>query len=272
MDIHLTAKMRLDDLAIERIRELAPKPGLPVTVAYSGGKDSTVLLDLAKRSGIEFRAAYSFVPVDPPELRAFIRERMAVGEPIEQDYPTTSLVAEVRRQGIMPLRQARFCCKFWKERTRAGVVLTGVRWAESTRRRGRRMFEACRRIGNTWFLHPIIDWLDADVWAYIRERELPYCRLYDEGWKRLGCVLCPNSSDGERQAARWPQIVRVWRKASDVAHGIYAEKAAAKGKAVITADEFWAWWLDRDAKFPGSEERADAEAGQCFLFGDGVTE
>ena len=86
--------------------------------------------------------------------------------------------------------------------------------------------------------------------------------------------MCPMVSGdvARRELKRWPAIGRIWRKACDIAHGIYAEHVAAKGQHIITADEFWAWWLDRDAKFPGSEERADAEAGQCFLFGDGVTE
>lgn len=45
---------------------------------------------------------------------------------------------------------------------------------------------------------PIIDWSTEDVWNYIKTNNLRYCSLYDEGFDRIGCVLCPMASKNQR--------------------------------------------------------------------------
>ena len=72
--------------------------------------------------------------------------------------------------------------------------MTGIRWAESNKSRSTaNHVETCfqDRSGKRYF-SPIIDWTDADVWAFIhKEVAIPYCTLYDEGFPRHGCILCP---------------------------------------------------------------------------------
>lgn len=243
----------IDQLAIEVLRCNAPKDGY--RVAYSGGKDSCVTLDLVKRSGVPFKAVYRFVPIDPPELRHFIYEqRRDASNNLTIRMPKRSLLEIGRERGVMPLRNMRWCCEVLKEDAGdGGVVVTGVRWAESARRRRRRMVESCRRSGE-FFVHPLIAWSSGDVWDYIHERKLPYCSLYDEGWKRLGCVLCPMVRDVERQSVRWPGIVRVWRKINDA---IWHTRHT---RHFTHPDQQWEWWLNRDAK---------SEENDCPLF-DGL--
>ena len=241
----------LADVAIERLRTFEPPDGY--WLAYSGGKDSTVILDLARRSGVKFEAHYSYVPIDPPELRAFIK----TVPNIIIDKPEKSFISVARERGIMPIRHRRWCCEIFKERGGRGrLVVTGLRWSESSRRSNRKMFEVCIRHEHTHFLHPIVDWLTTDVWAYIRERELPYCHLYDEGWKRLGCVLCPMVRDVEKQMVRWPRIVRIWRKICDA---VWEQR---KLDQFSTSEDLWKWWLDRDAVWKGRDD--------CPLFGSGM--
>ena len=120
------------------------------------------------------------------------------------------------------------------------MVVTGIRWAESARRSKRRMTEACFRDKNRHFLHPIIDWPTETVWGYIRRRGLPYCSLYDEGFDRVGCVLCPMACDTERQMARWPKIAASWERA-------VKETFKPDDGRWGSADEYWAWWLNRRA-------------------------
>ncbi len=57
-------------------------------------------------------------------------------------------------------------------------------------------------------------WPDDVVWEFIREHQLPYCKLYDEGFKRLGCIGCPMSSKANkaRDFARWPNYEKKWRQ------------------------------------------------------------
>ena len=133
------------------------------------------------------------------------------------------------------------------------MILTGVRWAESTQRSKRKMSETCYKQASL-FLHPIIDWSDADVWAYIRERGLPYCRLYDEGFKRIGCVGCPMTRQKRwAQFARWPKFEALYRRACDRA----AEKPGSRWKS---GAEMFAWWM--------SDCRASTPDDQPTMFGD----
>jgi phosphoadenosine phosphosulfate reductase len=93
-------------------------------------------------------------------------------------------------------------------------------------------------------VHPIIDWTEQDVWSYIRANNLPYCKLYDEGFKRLGCVLCPMTSaeQAHRDMKRWPKIADAWFRA---AARFYARSARAKVHWQ-SAQAMFEWWLSRE--------------------------
>ena len=65
-------------------------------------------------------------------------------------------------------------------------------------RENARIVEMCYRT-HTTLVNPIIDWTDAEVWEFIKEYKVPYCCLYDEGFKRLGCIGCPMGSVKQRQ-------------------------------------------------------------------------
>lgn len=78
----------------------------------------------------------------------------------------------------------------------------------------RRMVEVCYRTRKT-LMNPIVDWTDEDVWGFIHERNLPYCSLYDDGFKRLGCIGCPMAGTKQmiKEFERWPQYKRLYLKA-----------------------------------------------------------
>lgn len=65
-------------------------------------------------------------------------------------------------------------------------------------------------------ISPIIHWTEEDVWEFLNKvMEVPHCSLYDEGWRRLGCIGCPMSSAKQKQIenARYPHVKRNWIKA-----------------------------------------------------------
>ena len=254
----------MDDVAIERLRTFEPvalrmNPEHGYALAFSGGKDSCVILDLIKRAGVRFWPYHSLTTCDPPELVRFIKDKHPNVEILK---PAETMWQLIRRKGCPPRRNMRYCCEVLKEGQGGGhVVVTGVRWGESARRSKRQMSEACYRNKTKRYLHPIIDWSTSDVWAYIRERGLDYCCLYDEGQARVGCVLCPMTRDVERQIARWPRIAAAWERAIRATF----KPDTTNRTAFQTADEYWRWWLDRDA--PGLKQPDDGQ--QRFFFEDG---
>ena len=168
MNVHLLASRPIDDVAIDALREFAPKDE-PLTVAYSGGKDSCVILDLVKRSGLPFETHYSFVPLDPPELRAFIRlQAEDASNRLHTDYPARKFLDVAREKRMMPHRGkkgGRWCCEVFKHSSSSSTNTTvlGIRWAESPKRQARGLFEQ-RRSGAGRIINPIIGWSHADVW------------------------------------------------------------------------------------------------------------
>ena len=65
-------------------------------------------------------------------------------------------------------------------------------------------------------ISPIFDWTEHDVWYFLNEVvKIPHCELYDQGYKRIGCILCPMSAPSQkvREMRQFPHVKRNWIKA-----------------------------------------------------------
>jgi len=227
------------DLAIARLREFEPPEGY--YLAFSGGKDSVCLLALADLAGVKYDAHYSVTTADPPELVRFIKEHYPA---VTWDRPTYTMWQLIERHTMPPTRIARYCCNELKEDKGKGRrVLTGIRWAESRQRSQRPMVDVCYK-QSKHYLHPMIDWADEDVWGFIRERGLAYCSLYDEGFDRLGCVMCPMKRRRAQlvDAERWPRFYGLYLRA--FGKMIAARHAKNKACSWETAQDVMDWWLN----------------------------
>lgn len=242
------------DIAIERLKT-ASKMSLayykqPLVVTTSGGKDSSVCVALAQAAGIPFEVMHNHTTADAPETVYFVREEFkrleGLGIKCTINYPIykgqrTSMWALIPQKLMPPTFFRRYCCEILKERGGAGrFVVTGVRWAESAKRKNtrgiyevpgkgeavvmlnsdnddrRRLFETCtlkaKRICN-----PIIDWGDTDVWGYIESENIPFNPLYKCGFCRVGCVGCPLAGTVRQQKefAYWPEYQNMYIAAFD---------------------------------------------------------
>ena len=229
-------------------------------VADSGGKDSGAIVHLAKLAGVKHTCHYHPTTIDPPELVRFLRRKRP--ETIF-GKPSTNMWDLIVKKGMPPTRLARYCCAALKEHGGAGrFVVTGIRWQESTQRKGRQMVEACRMPGaNRRLIHPIVDWTEADVWQLHKDHGVPYCELYDEGFKRLGCIGCPmgRRKQMEAQFKRWPHYKKLYIRAFD--------RCIAKRESNRTVSENWPtgqamfdWWL-------GIKETEEGDNGPLFGWG-----
>ena len=235
------------EVAIMRIQQFEPSEGY--YLASSCGKDSVLIMDLTKRANAKHDIHYNRTTCDPPELVQFIK----TFPDVIIENPLKTMWQLVEERGL-PRRQARYCCEELKERGGSGrVVMTGVRIAESkghTRRAHRKMVETCYKDNSKRFVNPIIDWSDNEVWEYITAFNVKYCSLYDEGFKRLGCVLCPMVRDIERQLDRWPKICDAWYRATVR----YWQRQTKGGVKFESADALWQWWLQRDKSSIADEQ------------------
>lgn len=225
-------------ITIDRIKEFEPPEGY--YLAFSGGKDSTVLYDLVKKSGVNYDAHYNVSPIDPPELLKFIK---GTYPEVTWEYNARGFWKIVVQKGL-PTRINRWCCEILRESGGVGrKVLTGIRWDESAPRKQRKFVELCAT-KRKYTVNPLLDWTEEDIWAYIKGNNLPYCSLYDEGFKRIGCVLCPLSSKKARarEFERYPKIVYLWRRSCDMI--IESRIKRGVNSKFKTGQELWDWWYN----------------------------
>lgn len=125
------------DVAIKRFQTFEPEEGY--YLCFSGGKDSVVIKALADMAGVKYDAHYNVTSVDPPELVYFIRSHhpdVIWDYPRDKDGNRVTMWNLIPRKKMPPTRIVRYCCEVLKESGGEGrFVVTGVRWAESARRK-----------------------------------------------------------------------------------------------------------------------------------------
>lgn len=215
------------------------------------------VLELA---GVKFKTYFSPTTVDPPDVIRFIKTHYPQVTFIR---PKKSMYALAVERGMLPSMRVRYCCAEYKENTGAGQCTTiGIRKAESARRARRHEVEIssrkfsgdldgldkyreefaesrkgrkaersadgmvkCINGKESLLISPIFDWTDKDVWEFLNDVvQVPHCKLYDEGQKRIGCVLCPMASYKQKVAEihRYPHNKHLWIKAiMDIRRGGY---------------------------------------------------
>ena len=183
-----------------KLLQSIPQDG-DIEISYSGGKDSDVILELAKMAGIPYRAIYKATTIDPPKTIAHAREMGA-----EVVRPKKTFFQLINEKGF-PTRVSRWCCSALKEYKVCDRAIQGIRRSESRKRAERykepevcRVYSAKEKVKQ--YL-PILEWTDQDVEEFIKERNIKCHPLYYRGGqfdvtKRLGCMGCPLVSRKKR--------------------------------------------------------------------------
>lgn len=191
-----------------------------IELCYSGGKDSDVILELAKMSGIPFKAIYKNTTIDPPGTIKHCKDKG-----VEIVQPRITFLNLVKKKGI-PTRRRRFCCEVLKEYKILDRSIQGIRRCESNMRAKRyKEPEFCRTYNKKEKVRvylPILEWTNKDVERFINEHKIECHPLYydDKGKfrveRRLGCIGCPMKSDnGVREFLKYPKLLKQIIKSAD---------------------------------------------------------
>lgn len=287
--------MDKEQKAIERIKLASQlslqKYGKPLICTYSGGKDSDVLLELFKRSGVPFEAHNSHTTVDAPETVYHIRQvfhdleneggRAQIIMPKYKGEPTT-MWKLIEIKGFPPTRMARYCCEILKENDgKNRMIATGVRWAESIKRgkiwdvfnipygkyktkindsimlsndndEKRKFIERCELKAKT-ICNPIIDWSDKEVWEFYYSECKRHNPFYEKGHTRCGCIGCPLATRKNRllEFKEFPQYEILYK------HAFKRMLKHADRKKMFSFAESWKneedvfLWWMQDPTIPG---------------------
>ena len=261
----------------------------PLVITYSGGKDSDVLLWLAINSGIPFELLHSLTTADAPETVYHVRDtfrrmeekgvKCVIDAHVQPDGKRVTMWNLIPKKMMPPTRWMRYCCAELKEGGAKGrFVATGVRWAESQKRKGRGMlevqhvdikkrltlmndndetrmqFENCQMKGRR-VVNPIIGWDNKDVWDYVTAEHIPMNPLYRCGFCRVGCIGCPMAGKHRKmEFERYPKIKLAYIRAFDR----MLEERRRRGKMTggmrwgETGLDVFNWWMENDV-LPGQE-------------------
>ncbi|HNX16751.1 MAG TPA: aminotransferase class V-fold PLP-dependent enzyme [Methanoregula sp.] len=191
-------------------------------VSFSGGKDSTAVLTLARKAGVT-EAFFLDTGIEFPETIEFIKSQ---GVPIIEK--AGDFWQAVEKAGP-PGKDNRWCCKLLKLRPLklhlaeigACVTVQGNRWYESWNRAA--LEETSQNPANPLQLNisPIRNWRALEVFLYLWWQKVPINPLYEKGIERIGCYVCPSMLESEYEdlktmhpdyAQRWDAVLAAYAK------------------------------------------------------------
>lgn len=269
--------MDLEHKSIERIKMASELSlhhyGQSLICTYSGGKDSDVMLELFKRSGIPFEVVHNLTTVDaPPTVRHIKKvfqnlDEKGIRAVIQK--PEISMWQLIPQKGYPPARTQRYCCEYFKEtKIKRRFVATGVRWDESSKRKSREyiepkmkskkerqkfillndndkarmMTERCE-MQSDMILNPIIDWKDSEVWDFYWNECEAHNPLYEMGYYRVGCIGCPLAGKHRwKEFADFPAYELNYKRAFErMLETIHKDGKPTKWK---NAEDVFLWWME----------------------------
>ncbi len=210
-------------------------------VCFSGGKDSIVTESLVKMADISYALNSTLTGIDPPEMIKFIRNHYPQCTFVRPHLSFWHLIT-THNPPAGTGRGIKWCCTKIKENPSNKIPIKnrilGIRKEESP---ARAKYGRINHIKNQTHFYPIFDWKEWQIWEFIEKYNLPYPKLYDEGFDRIGCVVCPNHHNRHAPyRARWPNHFKCFEKYVR----IWWEKRQAQGRIMWydTPEEFLNNW------------------------------
>ena len=190
-------------------------------VSFSGGKDSTVTAHLVKQAIGNVDIVFSDTGIEYPETIEYVKKYgNTFGNLIFLESEVNFL--ELCQKLGPPSRTMRWCCftnkgtpfsKFYANCEYKNVLsFDGIRKNESHLRSNYLREQDNTKYEKQYSAYPILNWTTLEVWLYILWKKLPYNKLYDHGFSRIGCWACPNNNrfDWFLFSKVHPEMVKKW--------------------------------------------------------------
>ena len=200
--------VRLEKKAISFIHKIKDDLELPVMVSYSGGKDSLVTLSLVMQASPDrdFDVLFVDTGIEFPETVSYVEEsskQLGFDDKLTIERVSSEVFWNAFEKFGPPGRDFRHCCKFAKLAPIQRSIDKLYQGGQCVSFVGQRRYESFKRavtdiwqnqyVSNQINVSPIQNWNALMIWMYIFWRELPYNQLYDRGYERIGCWVCPSS-------------------------------------------------------------------------------
>ncbi|MDD5473330.1 MAG: phosphoadenosine phosphosulfate reductase family protein [Candidatus Methanoperedens sp.] len=221
-NMHILKK--LEEKAHSFIKNVAETTGRPVTVSYSGGKDSLTTLLLVRDAVPEFDILFADTGLEFKETVDNVKQTAEeLNLPLMIHSSGDSFWQSIDNFGP-PTVEARWCCKVCKlgaitqviENNYENECLTfvGQRKYESEIRANSEHIWKNPSVGNQIAATPIQNWTALHVWLYLFWKKAKYNPLYEQGFDRIGCWLCPSASmaDFSRLSEIHPELIEKLEK------------------------------------------------------------
>ncbi len=195
-------------IGIDIIKEAYDRFGDKIGIAYTGGKDSSVLLDLTRKAfngKIPFKVITIDTSAEFKEIKEFI-------ERIKKEWGFELLTysnEEALKKNYPIARDKADCCLTLKtaplkqsvKDLHLKALMTGIR-RDETEARADESFFSKRKDPHHYRVHPILHFTEKDIWDYIKLYNLPYCSLYEQGYRSIDCAPCTSKAPREGVAER----------------------------------------------------------------------
>ncbi len=263
VDVNKDHIRRISRHAVKEIKRFLDEKnvaGLPVTVSFSGGKDSLAAYGLASQVVKDLDLMYIDTGLEFPETVNYVKSfAVENGNKLHIAEGKDGFWENVDTFGP-PAKDFRWCCKVCKlgpttdmisnDFPKGTITVEGNRWLESYARSTIGFVTKNPFVPNQVNLNPIRSWCAAEVWCYILTFGLEYNPLYDRDFERIGCYLCPSclSSEWRNTGRIHPDLYGRWE---EYLHE-YAERRGLPKEYVDMG--FWRWKVQPPKMIQLSEE------------------
>ena len=239
----------LEKNGISDIRSFISKKDQPITVSFSGGKDSLAAYGIASKAVKDLTLMFIDTGLEFPETLEYVKEFAEEnGEELLIANAGNAFWENVDTFGP-PAKDFRWCCKVCKlgpitdliseEFPRGTITIEGNRMLESFSRSDIGFVSKNPFVPNQTNLNPVRTWSAAEIWGYIWMRGLRYNPLYDRDFERIGCYLCASCLGSE-----WRNTERIHPEMYSQWEGHLHDHAESKGLPKEYVDiGFWRWKL-----------------------------